>query len=299
MKKKKIGKIIAWVLILLLLIGLFVFLLKFTDGGTGEFKTFYVEHDGKMLAQTDDVRLSRGIEDRFDVKYTFAFASEETHGFDVKVLSAGETFAYTLDGASGSFRPNLDFSKAFAIEKNEKEGYFKLKAPLTMKDAIEKVYGKEAALEEPDLEAVSRFTIVVTSYNEASVIKLHVFLKYPELEVELDHSGIVFGDPAADTEGKVDPPSEEHSIGYTVCIGSIGDLKPEYKSYVTFTCVSRAKAGEEVTFSFTVTDSYRVGEIWVWNSENSYVKTLGTSGFKSNFTMLDEDVTIVFVLSRG
>lgn len=64
------AKVIGIILVLALLAGLVAVIYKFTNGFNEDFKTFYVEHEGKQFlsAQNDLVLEDAGVH-RFDVKY--------------------------------------------------------------------------------------------------------------------------------------------------------------------------------------------------------------------------------------
>ena len=63
------AKDIGIILVLLLVAGLVAVIYKFTNGFNEDFKTFYVEHEGKqILAQNSELALEPGKTYRFDVK---------------------------------------------------------------------------------------------------------------------------------------------------------------------------------------------------------------------------------------
>ena len=80
----KIGKIIAYVLIVLALVAAIGFIAYFTGGFTGGFKTFYVEVDGnQILTSANGYEMTVDDPMTVDVKYTM---SDEVSGYSVKVV---------------------------------------------------------------------------------------------------------------------------------------------------------------------------------------------------------------------
>lgn len=239
-KAKKFWKIVAWILIILLLIGAIAIILRFTNNGTDEFKTFYVEQDGKIFATSDRAEALRGMTATFDVRYTFdKLVNKEKRDFTVAVVASAATeFEFEAGGVPMFYRDGTDMTAAFQVAKDVEAGKFTLKLPMTMSEALKTVYGKEIVLEEePDLGAEPYFKILVTSYNEANTITLSLLLKTPKPDrVELDRTGIVF-----------DGESEAHSITYSVTPPRSSGQ--DTSSMVGFQCRATAYAGETVTFT--------------------------------------------------
>ena len=86
-KQMNIGKTIAvivCVLLLLLAVGSIAF---FTNGFTSDFKTFYVESDGKrMLSDYDNYIMKQDAENKFVVKYTFGAVNKDISGYTLKIV---------------------------------------------------------------------------------------------------------------------------------------------------------------------------------------------------------------------
>ena len=85
------AKVIGIILVLALLAGLVAVIYKFTNGFNEDFKTFYVEHEGKQFlsAQNDLVLEDAGVH-RFDVKYTFDTEQSETKDYAVEIVPNAE-----------------------------------------------------------------------------------------------------------------------------------------------------------------------------------------------------------------
>jgi len=75
---KSVGKIIIYILILLLLVGSIGIIFVFTNGGTTEFKTFYLQRGTTLYTKdSGDYVFPTGEELTFDVHYMFGFLSSD------------------------------------------------------------------------------------------------------------------------------------------------------------------------------------------------------------------------------
>lgn len=175
---KKIGTIIAYVLILLVLAGAIGAVVVFTNGGTTEFKTFYVKYDGEMILTDTEKQLPADNELNFEVKYTFEnITGSETKDFFVSVVAnvtEDTDFEYSVNGETLAFSKltETDFSKCFALVKTESG--FKIKIPYSvdMQTCLSSVHtGKAVTVDESvDMTKTPYFAIKVVSYNEKSTI---------------------------------------------------------------------------------------------------------------------------------
>lgn len=290
MEDKKRGtvlKVVSAILILLLLIGVIAIIFRFTNGFTDDFKTFYVEYQGKVLATTDRVELLKGQTEDFAVKYTFDSGKDEAREFSVKVVSASAEdagFDYTVDGAEVSYPQGLDLSTAFALEKGERG--FSITVPKTMREVLETYYdGKAVTLEnEPDMEKNAYFKIIVTSYNEKSAVTISLLVVNGTVGgVELDKDSIVFGGVIT------------YHIGYQVV--PVRGSGQDYSGMVVFDCIREAGAGEQVTFTYS-TENRIADPITLYGVTSGLLKTLTDAEPPSrgtlSFVMPAEDVYVSF-----
>lgn len=120
------AKIIGIILVLALLAGLIAVIYKFTNGFNEDFKTFYVEHEGKqILSENSEMTFTKGKTHRFDVKYTFDTEQSETKDFSVEIVpNAEQDFEYLVDGEPHLFSRVGDLSAAFDL--NKEETYFEI-----------------------------------------------------------------------------------------------------------------------------------------------------------------------------
>lgn len=174
---KKIGTIIAYLLIVLALAGVIGFIVVFTNGGTSDFKTFYVKYDGKMILQDTEKQLPADKDLTFEVHYTFdKIVDSETKDFYVSVVaySTEETaFEYSVDGETVSFADmESDFSNRFALVKTESGFTMNIPYEIDMYTCLSSVHtGKTVVVSDTvDLTQTPYFAIKVVSYNEKSTI---------------------------------------------------------------------------------------------------------------------------------
>ena len=86
-KQMNVGKTIAVIVCALLLVLAVGSIAFFTNGFTSDFKTFYVESDGKrMLSDYDNYIMKQDAENKFVVKYTFGAVNKDISGYTLKIV---------------------------------------------------------------------------------------------------------------------------------------------------------------------------------------------------------------------
>ena len=194
MNKKKVSKIIAYVLLAAVLIMTAGLVLTFTRGGTTSFKTFYAEHNGKKLFGDEQLSLVPEEELRFDVKYTFdALVEEEEKDYSVSIITYGtkeNQFTYTVNGQPYGFdkKTEVDVSEYFNLKKEEDHFTMELPKDFSMSAVLSRVHEGSMinVAESVDVCAGWYFAIKIQSYNEESIIILP-FRQAPE-EFDIDFS---------------------------------------------------------------------------------------------------------------
>ncbi len=186
------AKIITGVIIVLLVALAVGLVFKFTNGFNEDFKTFYLEQDGKQILTGETERtFVQGEQYRYEVKYTFDSGKSEPKGYNVKVVPNGKIkLSFKADGKQYMYADAKELTGAFNIKKEASAFTISLPAELTLKSVLEKVYGKTVEVEEPKGYL---YTLVVSSYNEKVTYKINFGLSINVEEIELDKDGIVFG----------------------------------------------------------------------------------------------------------
>ena len=190
------AKVIGIILVLALLAGLIAVIYKFTNGFNEDFKTFYVEHDGKQFlsAQNDLVLEDAGVH-RFDVKYTFDTEQSETKDYAVEIVpNAEQDFEYLVDGEPHLFSRAGDLSAAFDL--NKQATYFEITTTdgMTLQSILERCHAGQTVEVPADAEKGNAypFQLIVTSYNGSVSYRIALSVGMTVTGITLDPPSIVF-----------------------------------------------------------------------------------------------------------
>lgn len=192
--RKKIVTIVAYVLVVLLLVGAIGLIFALTNGFTEDFKQFYLTcGDEKIMTQEDEREFWTGETYTFGVKYIFD-SGAKSKDYSVKIVSNAEkTFSYSVDGQVFAFKGGEDYSSTFSLKKDEDAFTFSLpKGGLT--EAISEHYSAKAVeVKNPELLKDGYFfSIVVTSYNKKATYTVKIKLLTNVTGVEFEQEDLVF-----------------------------------------------------------------------------------------------------------
>ena len=195
MKKGNVGRIVSYILILMVIVATIGVFAYFTNGFTSDFKTFYISVNGKDVMTSQGGFVATTKEPlAVDVKYTFgALNKDENKGYSVKIVPnkiENSDFTYAVAGESKSFQSETDISNGFEIFKGEKSFTVTPKGE-TIVEVLSAIYGKEIT----DCESKGyndMFTLVVTSYNGEATVKLNFSLTLKVTGITLDKEVIEF-----------------------------------------------------------------------------------------------------------
>ena len=187
------GRIITYILIVLLLVGGVGFVAYFTNGFTDGFKSFYVSVNGEnVLDAKTDVIISPSAPLEVDVKYTFGRFSKKLTGYEVKVVPAAD-FTFTVDGATHSFANEEDLTGGFEIVEDDESFTLVPKGGLGfimsgVYPDSEVVVNKSSVPKDTDL-----FTVIVYSKDKKASVSIGCRLEDYDTEgVTLDEEAIEF-----------------------------------------------------------------------------------------------------------
>ena len=193
MTKSKIGQVVSYIVILLVIVAVIGVFAYFTNGFTSDFKTFYVSVNGKDVMTTANGYVVTPQEPlSVDVKYTFAFNQSETKGYSVKIVpnKTDENFDFSVDGETHNFGDEKDLSNGFIIEKKEKSFTVTPKGS-TPQEILQAVYSdNEVVCENKGYNDM--FTLIITSYNGESSVKLNFALERRVTGITFDREVIEF-----------------------------------------------------------------------------------------------------------
>ncbi len=190
-KQGKIGKVIAYILILLIVVGAIGFLAYNTGGFTSGFKTFSVECAGKEVS-TSASGFETTVENPLVVNVKYNFDSKAS-GYSVKVVPnalAGKDFDFTLDGEVYSFQAERDLTDGFNIEY--KENSFTLTPKGNLTEIMQANYPNKVVEDCVQYGYKDMFTLVITSYNGESTVYLNFSVPEKVVGIELNPEVIVF-----------------------------------------------------------------------------------------------------------
>ena len=190
------AKVIGIILILLLVAGLVAVIYKFTNGFNEDFKTFYVEYEGKqILAQNSELALEPGKTYRFDVKYTFDTQQSETKDYSVEIVpNAEQDFEYTVDGETYLYSKAGDLSAAFSLKKQKSYFEITLREDMTIQSVLEAIHPGQQ-VEVPGNASDGNpfpYALIVSSYNGNVSYRIAFNLGADVTGITLDPPSIVF-----------------------------------------------------------------------------------------------------------
>ena len=193
-KGQTAAKVIGVILVLALLAGLVAVLYKFTNGFNEDFKTFYVEYEGKqILAQNSELALEPGKTYRFDVKYTFDTQQSETKDYTVEIVpNAEQDFEYTVDGEPYLYSKAGDLSSAFSLKKQATHFEITLQEDMTLQSVLETVHPGQQVKVPENAADVFPYVLCISSYNGNVSYRIAFGLGAEVTGITLDPPSIVF-----------------------------------------------------------------------------------------------------------
>lgn len=193
MTKSKIGQVVSYIVILLVIVAVIGVFAYFTNGFTSDFKTFYVSVNGKdVMTSSGGYVITPQEPLSVDVKYTFAFNQSETKGYSVKIVpnKTDEDFDFSVDGVTHYFGDEKDLSNGFIIDKQEKSFTIVPKGGIPL-EILKAVYPEsEVTCESKGYNDM--FTLIITSYNGESSVKLNFALERRVTGITFDKEVIEF-----------------------------------------------------------------------------------------------------------
>ena len=193
MTKTKIGQVVSYIVILLVIVAVIGVFAYFTNGFTSDFKTFYVSVNGKdVMTSSSDYVITPQEPLSVDVKYTFAFNQSETKGYSVKIVpnKTDEDFDFSVDGETHFFGDEKDLSNGFIIDKQEKSFTVTPKGSTPL-EILQAIYPEsEVSCESKGYNDM--FTLIITSYNGEASVKLNFTVAGKVTGVSFDREVITF-----------------------------------------------------------------------------------------------------------
>ncbi len=189
----KAAKIISYIVLVLVFVAVCGFLVYYTGGFTSDFKTFYINVDGKdILTSADGYKLSADTPLQVNVKYTFGALNKDISGYSVKVIpnASGKDFNYTVDGQMVSYQSETDLTAGFDIERGENS--FTIAPKGSINKILSAIYPDSEIEDSRNKAYENMYALVVTSYNGAASVKMLFSIDEPLYDIVLDKGEIVF-----------------------------------------------------------------------------------------------------------
>ena len=193
--QNKTIRVITYVLLGLVVVGVIGFVAYFTNGFKSDFKTFYINVDGKDVMESDGgYKVSKGKPLEIKVKYVFSGATNQKKEYSVKVVPNiidGRDFTFSDGKEEKSFQSVENITSGFDIKKTE-NGFTVSPKGNALEEVLKSVYpnGKFDNVNEKGYE--NMFTLVVTFYDGKANVKLNFSLSSKVSGVTLNKEGILF-----------------------------------------------------------------------------------------------------------
>ena len=186
-----IGKIITYILVVLLVLGIAGGISYFVLRNQGI--TYYVEYDGeKYLADSDGGSLYLPPSDKphsFSVK---SLTGGEVN-FDVKITSnSANNFTFVYDGQPQKFygtnEEQNEYSEVFGLEKSADGFTLSIPENFTVEEAVKMKYGGDIEIQ-GDLNYKLCYFVITVSVDKTTV---NLWFNFTELKITLDPPSIIF-----------------------------------------------------------------------------------------------------------
>lgn len=188
----KITKILTWAIAVLILVAGIGLIIKFTNGLTEDFTTFYVNIDGKDITyEAKGYEIPLGGKEEIEVKYLLNNVGAEIMGYSVKVLPTtdeSKDFIYISDNLAYKFESEEDLTAGFNITENESSFTISPKGNLT--EILKAVRGKDITHCDGQFFQ-DMFVLVVTSKDGKQSVKIHFTVSESIEGVKLNATEIV------------------------------------------------------------------------------------------------------------
>lgn len=196
---KKISTVIAWILLILLLLGGIAFILKHTANGTEDFKTFMLSvtdtetgRETEIVNAKSEMTFLHDRVYRFDTKYLFDGFSDVSRGYSVTIVpNPEEEFEFEADGRPDAWSLQGDLTEYFDIVVGESSFTLSFSQNQSVRAILRKRYaGKQIELSESVKEGSPFFVLCVSSYNEE--VNYQIVFSLENVSVQIYPGNIIF-----------------------------------------------------------------------------------------------------------
>lgn len=164
---EKFIKFICVIVLLALVAGGIALIYKYTNGFNEDFKTFYIEYDGKQILTENTVtEFDPNKEHVFTVKYTFDKEDTE-RDFTVKVMpNAVKDFDFYVGNKAYKYSKAKELTGVFEIVKDKDKFEIKVNENQNVYEVLKSVYGDDVRVPKAEAEInVYPYALIISSYN--------------------------------------------------------------------------------------------------------------------------------------
>lgn len=194
---KTVAQVIVYVVLALVLVAAVGLIYKYTNGFNEDFKTFYIEYDGKQILTADNkLSLKSSKTHTFNVKYTFDTEKSEPKDYKVKIVPNVERdFDYTVDGEKYLYSKTGALTSAFGLVKEQAQFSITLPSDYNLQKVLQAAnIGKSVVVpEEAENNNPYPYRLVVSSYNEKVVYNIDFKIIQEANDITLNPDEVVFG----------------------------------------------------------------------------------------------------------
>lgn len=188
----KLNKIVNFVLVVFLVVGIIGLLAYLTGGFTNRLSTFSVDCNGKNVTTSASGYVV--IENEpLNVKVKYAFGGNKVSGYSIKIVPnalAGKDFDFTVDGYVYSYQAEKDLTNGFDVGYGENE--FTIKPKGNLNAILGAIYPNKEVSDSLAYSYENMFTLIVYSYDGAKNVRIHFTVLEKVLSIELDKGVIIF-----------------------------------------------------------------------------------------------------------
>lgn len=181
---KRASRVVAYILVVLLLVGVLGGIIYFTNFFQSDFSTEFIELDGKRVtAEYKGYELSE--------KMSVKIISLPQSDYEVTILphKSDKDFTFNIDGKSIVFSEIKDCSPGFVIDYSEDRKSFELTPKGTIDEILKNIYpGLTASCK--DKIYADMFELRITFSKTEKVISVYFYV--PNVKLSLNYEGILF-----------------------------------------------------------------------------------------------------------
>lgn len=197
MAKRKIAKtnyVLSYILIVLLIVAVAGVIAYFTNGFTSEFKTFYVECDGKkILTENDGYLITPNNPLAVNVQYIFSSVGEKNTDYNVKVIPnkiPNKDFNIMVADKTQPYQSIEDLTAGFIVDKQQSS--FTIKPKGNTNTVLKSIYNETLSGDYANCIYPNMYSLVISSYDGKSKVILNFSIPEGVCGLVLDKEVVVF-----------------------------------------------------------------------------------------------------------